>query len=126
MIINTVLKRDISCKERILEYTRSFVELYESYPALAAILLNFETLMHYEHTRQRITEIFKKRSELIVKVIKIGQSTGEIENYYTTQELTDIINGTMMSIIQRWKISGYDYKLKECMLVTIKKVLDKC
>jgi len=126
MIINTVLKRDISCKEKILEYTKSFIELYESYPALAAILLNYETLLHYDYTRQIVIEIIKKRTDFVTGVVESGQSTGEIESYYTAQELTDIIMGTIRTMIFRWKASGYDYPLKESMLVTIKKVLDKC
>lgn len=126
MIINTVLKRDISCKEKILEYTKSFVELYESYPSLAAIILNYETLMHYNHTSQMIIDIIKKRSDFIKRVVETGHNTGEFESYYTPQELTDIIKGTIRTMILRWKMSGYDYPLKENMLVTIKKVLDRC
>lgn len=125
MIINTVLKRDIPCKEKILEYTKSFVELYESYPALTSILLNYETLMHYEHTRHMATNIIQKRADFVTRVVEIGQSTGEIGNYYTPQELTDIIKGTISSMILRWKMSGYDYQLKGSLLVTIKKLLDR-
>lgn len=126
MITNTVLKRDIQYKEKILEYIKSFVELYESYPALATISLNYETLMNYGHTKQIVTEIIIKRSEFIIKVIELGQSTGEIGHYYKPQELTDIINGIILSMILRWKMTGYNFQLKESMLMTIKKVLDKC
>lgn len=126
MIINTVLKRDISCKEKILEYTKAFVELYESYPSLASIILNYETLMHYNHTREIVIKIIRERSDLVERVIEMGKSLGEIDNYYNTQELTDIIMGVISTMIQRWKMSGYDYKLKEDMIVTLKKVLDRC
>lgn len=126
MIINTILKRDVSCKDKILEYTKSFVELYESYPALAAIILNYETLMHYDHTSDMVIEIIKKRSDFIVLVVKIGQSTGEIKNFYKPQELSDIIKGTIRTMILRWKMSEYNFPLKENLLATIKKVLDKC
>jgi AcrR family transcriptional regulator len=126
MIINTILKRDITCRERILEYTKSFVELYENYPALAAILLNYETLMHYDHTRQMAIGIIENRADFVTKVIKIGQETGEIDSYYTPQELTDIIEGIIRFMILRWKMSGCSYNLKENMLVTIKKMLEKC
>lgn len=126
MIINTVLKRDISCKQKVIEYTKSFIELYESYPALAAIILNYETLMHYEHTRGKVIDIIKRRSDFVARVVEIGQSTGEIESYYSSQELTDIIKGTIRAMILRWKMSGHDFQLKENMLVTIKKILDRC
>ncbi len=126
MIINTVVKREISCKEKIFEYTRSFVELYENYPALSSILLNYEMLMHYDHTSQMVREIIKKRSDFVTRVVEIAQETGEISSYYTPQELTDIIKGIIRTMILRWKMSGYDYQLKASMLTTIKKVLDRC
>ncbi len=125
MIINTVLKLDISCKGKILEYTKSFIELYENYPALTAILLNYETLMHYEHTGDKIRDIIKKRSDFVSGVVASGQNTGELDTYYTPQELTDIIKGTATNMILRWKMSGYNFQLKESMLTIIKKVLDK-
>lgn len=126
MIINTVLKRDISSKEKILEYIKSFIELYESYPALAAITLNYETLMHYTHTSNMIIEIIKKRTGFIAGAVKHGQDAGEVDNYYAPQELTDIIKGVIRTMILRWKMSGYDFQLKESMLVTIRKILDRC
>lgn len=126
MIINTILKRDISCKDKVLEYIKSFVELYESYPALAAIILNYETLMHYDHTRDMVIDIIKKRLDFIVVVTKAGQSTGEINSYYNPQELSVIIKGTMRAMILGWKMSAYNFPLKENLLVTIKKILDKC
>lgn len=126
MIINTVMKRDITCREKIIEYAKSFVELYESYPALAAIILNYETLMHYDHTRNKVINIIKSRTDFVSRVIEMGQSTGEIESYYTPQELTDIIKGTIRSMILRWKMSGYSFPLKDSMLLTINKILDRC
>jgi len=125
-IMNTILKRKITCKEKILEYIKSFVELYESYPALASIILNYETLMHYEHTRDMVIDIIKKRYDFIEKVAEAGQSTGDIGNHFTPQELTDIIRGTTRAIILRWKMSGYNFPLKENMLATIKKLLERC
>ena len=125
MIINTVLKRDIPVKEKVLEYTRSFIELYESYPALASILLNYEPLMHYDHIRPKITEIITRRAGFIEQVIEAGQRTGEISSRFTPQELTDIIKGTIRTMILRWKMSGYSFPLKDSLLETIQKVLDQ-
>ncbi|HHW66325.1 MAG: hypothetical protein PWP07_908 [Epulopiscium sp.] len=124
MIANTVIKKDISCKDKIIEYIKSFVELYETYPALASIILNYEVLTHYDHTRQMITEIFTNRLRFITQVIEIGQERGEIGHYYTAQELTDIIKGIMLATTFRWKITGYTCQLKDSVLTTIRKVLE--
>lgn len=125
MIINTICKRDIPCKEKILATVKAFVELYESYPALASIVLNYETLMRYDHTKEITRDIINKRSEFLIKIIEMAQDAGEIGDYYSALELTDIINGVLRAAIFRWKMSEYSYKLKEYTLVTIEKVLDR-
>lgn len=126
MIINSVLKKDMPSREKILEFIRSFVELYEGYPALAAIVLNYEILMHYDHTRETVIDIIEKRVGFLLRVVEEGQKRGEIGNCYTCQQLVDIIYGTVKAMILRWKMSGYDFSLKKDVLVTIKKLLDKC
>ncbi len=125
MIVNTVLKRDISHKEKILEASKSLVELYESYPALASILLNYETLMNYSHTKEIANEIINRRLRFLEKVIEMGQDNGEFENYYTSKELAIIIIGTFRSLIMNWKMSGYKFPIKKEMLMVIKKILEK-
>ncbi|NLK97362.1 TetR/AcrR family transcriptional regulator [Defluviitalea saccharophila] len=124
MIANTIIKKDISCKDKILEYTKSFVELYETYPALAAILLNYEVLMHYDHTRQLITDVITNRIEFITQAIVTGQERGEISTYYTPEELADIIKGIVLTSTFRWKMTDYTYPLKDGILLTIRKVLE--
>ena len=126
MIANTILKRDISYKEKILSTIRSFVELYENYPALAAIVLNYEPLMHYEHTKEKMKEIIENRYDFMVKIIGMGQKAGEIKEHFTPQELADIILGLTKTMTLRWKMSDYNFSLKESMLLTIEKILDKC
>ncbi|MFA5536855.1 MAG: TetR/AcrR family transcriptional regulator [Bacillota bacterium] len=126
MIFNTMLKRNISYKEKILGSVESFIELYENYPSLAAIVLNYETLMHYEHTKDSMRKIIEGRSAFMVELIERGQNAGEIKDYFSAQELADIVLGLTKTIILRWKMGDYKFSVKECMLATIKKVLDKC
>lgn len=125
MIMNTILKKDISCKEKILAYTKAFIELYESYPALASVILNYETLLRYDHTREIVVKIIKNRSDFIYHVTEAGQKTGEIGTWYTSQELTDIIKGTIRAMILRWKMAGYNFSINEQVYLTVKKILDR-
>jgi len=124
MIINTVRKRDITYKEKIIEYIRPIIELYQSYPPLASIMLNYETLLNYRHTRQIIKGIINTRKGFVKSVIEKAQVEGEMNNNFTSQELADIINGVISDMVLRWKISGYVFNLKEDVLATIRKVLD--
>jgi AcrR family transcriptional regulator len=124
MIINTVRKREITYKEKITAYIGPIVELYQNYPPLTSIMLNYETLLNYEHTRQLIKGIINTRKGFIKSVIDKAKAKGEMNNNLTSQELSDIINGVISDMVLRWKISGYAFDLKENVLVTIKKVLD--
>ena len=124
MIINTVRKRDITYKEKIIAYIGPIVELYQNYPPLAYIMLNYETLLNYRHTRQLIKGIINTRKGFVKSVIEKAQAEGEMNNNLTSQELADIINGVISDMVLRWKISGYVFNLKEDVLATIGKVLD--
>ncbi|NLZ91168.1 MAG: TetR/AcrR family transcriptional regulator [Clostridiales bacterium] len=124
MIINTVRKRDITYKEKIIAYIGPIVELYQNYPSLASIMLNYETLLNYRHTRQLIKGIINTRKGFVKSVIEKAQAEGEMNNNLTSQELADIINGVISDMVLRWKISGYVFNLKEDVLATIGKVLD--
>ena len=124
MSINTVRKRDITYKEKIIAYIGPIVELYQNYPPLASIMLNYETLLNYRHTRQLIKGIINTRKGFVKSVIEKAQAEGEMNNNLTSQELADIINGVISDMVLRWKISGYVFNLKEDVLATIGKVLD--
>lgn len=123
MLINTIDKKGISYKEKLLESIKSLVELYESYPALASVILNYEVFMNYSHTREKTIEIIKKRLSFIEKIIKMGQETKELEEYYTSNELANIIMGTFRNSLLNWKINGYDYSVKTEVLNLIIKIL---
>ena len=100
------------------------MELYQNYPPLVSIMLNYETLLNYRHTRQLIKGIINTRKGFVKSVIEKAQAEGEMNNNLTSQELADIINGVISDMVLRWKISGYVFNLKEDVLATIGKVLD--
>lgn len=124
-IMNTVTAKEIPYKEKLILFVKSFVELYDSYPAITGVLLHYEALIRHQYTSQIATDVFVKRSEFILNLIRAGQGNGEISNYYTPEELLDIINGIMVANAIRWKISGYNYSLKGSTLNNLKKVLDR-
>jgi hypothetical protein len=101
------------------------VELYENYPALASVLLNYEPLLNYGHTRQLVTEIINNRKGFVKSVIERAQAEGEVDNWFSSQQLVDIIEGILIDMILRWKMSGYSFSLKREMLATIKRLLDR-
>lgn len=125
MIINTMRKKDIPGKEKVIAYIKPMVELYENYPALASVALNYETLLRYDHTRQLVTDILNNRRGFVKSVIERAQAEGEIDNWFSSQQLVDIIEGILIGMILRWKISGYGFSLKKDMLAAIKKLLDR-
>ncbi len=124
-IINTVLKRDIPNKDKILEAIKALVQLYESYPALASITLNYETLMNYDHTKEMTRNIFEKRLSFLEHVFKMGQNSEEFDDFFTPKELAIVIMGTFRSMIMDWKVNQFNFPIKEQAILVIEKVLDK-
>lgn len=125
MIINSLHNKGWSARDKIIEYIRSFVELYENYPPLVAIILNYETLMNYEHTRDKAIMLIEGRTTFIRSIVTEGQKDKTISNYYEPQELTDIIAGSVRAIIQRWKMVQYTFPLKKEIIITLEKILQR-
>ncbi|MHB8063218.1 MAG: hypothetical protein ACYDG2_11385 [Ruminiclostridium sp.] len=72
-----------------------------------------------------VKDIFSKRDTFLLELIKAGQEKGEISQYFTSDELEDIISGFTKSLTLKWSTDGFSFPLKERTLNMLKKILDK-
>lgn len=126
MIMNTVLKSDSDCKTKIKQFIRLYVEYYENYPAITAILHSYHQFMNELNTKELIKEIFFRRNNFLSEIIESGKQKGEIDTYFSAEELTDIILGLTKTLTFRWRIENYSFSLKKSNLSTLEKILAIC
>ncbi len=126
VIMNTILKSDLSYRERITEFICMFAEYYENYPAITSILHYYHQLLNDKNTSDLVKDIFTKRDIFLYELIKSGQEIGEISQFFTPYELVDIIWGITKNLTLKWSIDGYSFPLKERTISILNKIFDKC
>lgn len=124
-IYNSVMKKDLGAKEKVIEYNKAFLEYYESYPAITAILLIYESLNHDSNAKKIMSQILEKRINNLSVLIKECQKKGEINTLFSPKELVFIIFGFCNKMILQWRIDGFNYSLKDNTLITMDKLLTK-
>lgn len=116
-IINSARKMDVSAKERIIYCVNGFVEYYENFPAITALLFFYEMLRRYnKQIQEQVEGIFQDRFAAIVEFVAAGQKQDELSTAYTPDEYADIILGASRETILRWRIGGYSFALKDKVL----------
>ncbi len=114
---------NLTPRERIRFFIKSHTTLFEQNPSIASIVLSEEIFRNDSIVTKQIREIFYMRTSYLVRVIEKGQIQGELSRFFTAQELTDVILGLLRRLTTRWRMSGYDFPLEECVLEILEKVL---
>ncbi len=126
VIMDTITRKNSGAKEKIIEFTRLYVEYYENYRAISAILHSYQQFLNDTNTSGLVRDIFFKRNSFLAELVGAGQSREEISLYYSPEELADILTGYTTSLILKWRMSGFSFPLKERVLATLEKILSQC
>lgn len=122
-IYNSAVQKDIKDKDKILLYIKSYLEYYEGYPAITAILLSYESFSHDSIIREKITEVFTYRQNSIAQLIEDGQNKNEISKLFSANELAIIIIGYINRVILQWRMSKFKTTFKQEAMCTVTKLL---
>lgn len=122
-IYNTVLNKEVSSKEKILFYITAYLEYYESYPAITAILLHYESFCHESATKDKMKIILNSRNQHLIELLNAFIADSSFDTKFTSKELAGIINGFCDNIILNWRMEGCSYSFKEEAVETVKKLL---
>lgn len=123
-IIESVELKKLSPKDAIMYYVNRYAEYYENYPAITAITQSYDILTCDSKLGNYIKSIVSKRSDFLKKIIEAAQKTGEIRADIESEMLVDIINGLHREICLKWRLSKYDFSLKDKTISTLKVVLE--
>ncbi len=123
VIFEAINQKSMDAKEAIVYFFDEFSSHYEEYPAITAIDQALDELRYNPELEERIKEVIDKRREYLLTLIEKGQRTGLIENDLDKADLVEIILGTFHGICLKWRISNYNFSLKEKTLRAIKMVL---
>jgi AcrR family transcriptional regulator len=122
-IINTIKARNLSFKEAVIYHFTSYAEYFENYPAITAIPFNYELLLYDEELGNKVKSIMYTRSNFIEYLIDQGKLNGELSDDINSKYLTDIITGFFRTVVLKWRISKYNFSLKDRVLATLDMIL---
>lgn len=120
----TIQAQNMTPKDGLLFLMKSYVEYYESYPAITAVFESFNAFLRNPHTEQLGKEIYQQRFICLKELINKGQEQGEISRRFSSEELADILNGYFQWIIIKWRMSNYTFSLKNSVMSTLEKVIE--
>ncbi len=83
-IFRTLLSRDSSYTDRLMDYVTAYSSYYGNYYSLSAIMLQYEELLHNTHTRDIVESGYTERRNGLIALFK-----GAIENDELTLEGAD-------------------------------------
>jgi TetR/AcrR family transcriptional regulator, fatty acid metabolism regulator protein len=122
-IYNSVIQKEISSRDKVYEYVKSFMEYYEGYPAITAILLSCEILSHEEVAKEKIASILNERFDNMISLIEESQNNSEITKNINSRELALVIVGYCNQVILDWRMHSFNHSFKEEVLNTVNTLL---
>lgn len=121
-IFETTKLKNFKPLEAIRFLIGSTVEYYENYPAITAITQLMDILQYEPELSDKIRSIIFTKSQSIKQLIDEAKLCGEMRSDIDSEELSDIIIGTLKEICLKWRISK-DFSLKERVLSSVNMLL---
>jgi len=123
-IVKSIELKELLPREAIEFWVNSYIEYYENYPAITAITQAYDVLAYDAILAVKIKEIFNYRSEMLTMLIEKAKEAGEIKAETESTYLSDIIIGFKKLNCLKWRLSGFNYSLKDSTMETLKMLLD--
>ncbi len=102
-----------SALEIISMFLNAIFDKLSDNPALVSVIFSEEFFINEEHLSDKVFEIFKMKESIMTELIRQGQDTGEITKQSDAEMLVLIVMGSLRMLTKKWKMSGYDFNLKE-------------
>lgn len=123
-IIESIELKKMAPKEAITYYINRYAEYYENYPAITAITQSYDILTCDPKLGNYIKPIILSRFNFLKKMIERAQEKGEIRADIESEMLVDIINGSRREICLNWRLSEYNFSLRDKTLSTLEVILE--
>ncbi|MBE5943029.1 MAG: TetR/AcrR family transcriptional regulator [Lachnospiraceae bacterium] len=120
-MLATIEAKSILHFDKVLELFRTLSTYYAGYSDMAAIVLNYEELLHNVNTRETIAQCIKIRTEFVRKELQLAMEQGEIIDCFSAEELACMFFGTMERDLLNRRIENEDLSHDKAAL----SILDK-
>lgn len=120
-IRQTVLAKDASYVEKLMDYLEAYATYYDNYYAISTLMLQYEELLHIVETRERIAWCITERLTFLEGLFQHAIDAGEISDVFPAAVLANNVTGMAMCHILERRISYHKKSFKEEYMDNIRK-----
>ncbi|MEO1784830.1 TetR/AcrR family transcriptional regulator [Thermodesulfobium sp. 4217-1] len=122
-IMRSIENNKLDPVDSIYMFIDSFISYYENYPEITVIFNSYESLVSNDDFKQKIKEIFFERNNFLNSLIKDAIKKNRISLDIESEQLTDIIYGTLRGVIYKWRLLDYQFSLRSYFMAILKFIL---
>jgi AcrR family transcriptional regulator len=123
-IAESIKLKNLMPIDAITYFINAYAEYYQSYPQITAITQAYDVLSCDQKLTDKVKRIYLNRFEFIQSIIVEAQLLGCISKKIDSEKLSHIILGSFNDVCLKWRLSNYDFPLKDYIMSTIKTILD--
>lgn len=123
-IVQSIEATKLKPTEAVIYFFESYATYYENYPAITAIEHTYDVLQCDAELSGKVKDIFTFRYEFINRLVMEAQKAGEIRREIDSEQLADTLIGAAREICLKWRMSKYNFPLKEKSLSTLRMILN--
>ncbi len=123
-IMASVRIKNLKLRAAITYFINSYAEYYENYPAVTAVSQDYNVFACDPVLYDKVKKSQFTKLRFLQDNILEAQKIGEISNGIDSEKLSYLIWGSFMSICLNWRLSKYNFSLKESVLSTLNMTLD--
>ncbi len=112
-IFEDELRNDLGAIQRIEHlFSRHFSKFAEN-PALVSVIFSEEIFRSEPALINKVAEVINRNSQILRKIIVVGQEKEEIRNDLEAGHIAIIIMGSLRLFVKQWQFSGYHFNLEK-------------
>jgi len=123
-IIETIETKNLPPLEALFFYASIYTESYDNHPEISCLVRIVDMFKHNELLDKRANEIAELKVSYLKSLFEKAQNSGSINPNIDSEILMDVIIGSFIFIIDKWRKNNYSFKLKDQVLTTLQIVVD--
>lgn len=126
--LNNVISENKTGLEKIIDTISFQFNFFVKYPAVIMVIFSETSFQNDENLSITVKEIVDDKRKIVKAILLSGQKDGSIRSDLKTNQLTNIIMGSMRITVLNWRLHGFDFDLQkegEELIKTLKIILKK-
>ncbi|MDF2542973.1 MAG: transcriptional regulator TetR family [Herbinix sp.] len=123
-IYQTTKLKQLNPKEAFMFFMTSYAEYYENYPAITSIMQIYEFLRYEPGLEDVIRDITEKRYRYVRSLLEDMKQANIVRVQADIDIITDLIVGYMRDICLKWRMSKFEFSVRQKIISTMEYLIE--